>query len=766
MKNSLTVKRLVRTLASAFMCLGAMTEAQTFTTLKSFGVLSNVTGIRPKGELVWGHGGTLYGTTSDGEGNVGGTVFKVQSDGSGFTVLKWFTNSFEGVLPYAGVILSGNVLYGTTAFGGGIPAEGNISIGTAFRINTDGTGYTVLRRFSADSGVTMTFTNGSMPHASLALANGVLYGTTIQGGNQNFGTVFKLNVDGSGFAVLKHFARSDGSDPEGPVTVVGNVLYGTTAYGGSAGSGTVFRMNLDGTDFQVLKHFTGDPTDGDNPSCRLIASGKYLFGTTISVPRNGNSGTLFRMSMDGTEFTFLRYFRGPDGSEPYAGLVLQGHTLYGTTQFGGNLGGGTVFKLDKDGDDFAVLMHFNAETSDPSTGRVTNSEPAFPRSGLVLAGHALYGTTEGGGSTDRGTVFKLNTDGSALAILNSFADNSQDGFVPQGLALSEGVLYGIASDGGPLSRGTLFKISTNGTGFTVLKAFGAPGVYDPFTGATINSDGLEPFGAVAVSDNTIYGTTHTGGAYGYGIVFRVSTDGTGFTVLKNFTGNDGKFPLARLTLSGNTLYGTTPWGGSSDLGTVFKLNTDGSGFVVLKSFAGGYDGEEPFAGITVSDSVLYGATSQTIFKLNTDGTGYRVLRLEGSRADLTLAGTKIYGTGGLAAQGWVFQMNIDGTGYAMLKRFNGADGLYPFAGVSLSGNTLNGTTAFGGSVGLGTVFQVNTDGTGFMVLKDFSGNDGRNPYTGLVVSGTTLYGTTQAGGSIDEGTIFRIDLLGPSVGGN
>jgi hypothetical protein len=761
MKNLLTTARLFRTLATASLCLGATADAQTFTILKSFGVLSNVTGFRARGELVWGHGGTLYGTTSDGEGNVLGTVFKVQPDGSGFTVLKWFTNELEGYSP-SGLISSGNVLYGTTATGGGLPGEP--AYGTVFRINTDGTDYTVLKRFGADPGGPITFTNGAMPHASLALANGVLYGTTIQGGNQDYGTVFRLNVDGTGFAVLKHFTRSDGSDPEGPVTAVGNVLYGTTQYGGNFGAGTVFRLNLDGTDYQVLKHFTGDPMDGDNPNCRLIASGKYLFGTTLRVPRNGNSGTVFRMSMDGTEFTFLKYFSWPDGGDPYAGLVLQGHTLYGATQYGGNLGGGTVFKLDKDGDGFAVLMHFNAETSDPSTGRVTNSEPAFPRSGLILAGHALYGTTEGGGSADRGTVFKLNTDGTELAILKSFAYNSQDGFVPHGLTLSEGVLYGTATDGGPLSHGTLFKMSTNGAGFAVLKAFGAPGYSDPFRGTTINSDGLDPFGAVAVSDNTIYGTTYTGGASGYGTVFRVSNDGTGFTVLKNFTGSDGKFPLARLTLSGTTLYGTTPWGGSSDLGTVFKLNTDGSGFVVLKSFGGGYDGEKPYGGVTLSDNVIYSATSWTIFKMNTDGTGYRALRFEGSRGDLTLAGSTIYGTGGLY-QGFVFKMNIDGIGFTVLKSFTGTE-LYADSGVSLSGNTLYGTTFVGGSIGVGTVFQVNTDGTGFMVLKNFGGNDGSYPTSGLAVSGATLYGSTSAGGSINEGAIFRIDLPGPSIGSN
>src|SRR5215472_3090858 len=109
----------------------ASVQAQTFTTIKSFGVASNISGLNPYSTLVQGPDGTLYGTASGGEGN--GTVFKMQPDGSEFTVLKIFTNSLEGVSPYAGVALSSNVLYGTTQFGGGSNA------GTIFKVNTDGT---------------------------------------------------------------------------------------------------------------------------------------------------------------------------------------------------------------------------------------------------------------------------------------------------------------------------------------------------------------------------------------------------------------------------------------------------------------------------------------------------------------------------------------------------------------------------------------------------------------------------------------------------
>ena len=91
--------------------------AQTFTTLRSFGVFTNITGYRPESALAQGPDGTLYGCTTSGEGPVNGTVFKIQPDDSGFAVLMWFTNSADGTLLKGGLTLDGNVLYGTATEG-------------------------------------------------------------------------------------------------------------------------------------------------------------------------------------------------------------------------------------------------------------------------------------------------------------------------------------------------------------------------------------------------------------------------------------------------------------------------------------------------------------------------------------------------------------------------------------------------------------------------------------------------------------------------
>ncbi|MEI7729543.1 MAG: choice-of-anchor tandem repeat GloVer-containing protein, partial [Verrucomicrobiota bacterium] len=99
----------------ALMLMVNQTHAQTFTVLKNFDEPTNITGFFPHAQLVQGPDGTLYGTTSSGKDNVQGTVFKMQPDGSGYAVLKWFTNSFDGANPVAGLTLSGGTLYGTTS---------------------------------------------------------------------------------------------------------------------------------------------------------------------------------------------------------------------------------------------------------------------------------------------------------------------------------------------------------------------------------------------------------------------------------------------------------------------------------------------------------------------------------------------------------------------------------------------------------------------------------------------------------------------------
>ena len=98
-------------------------------------------------------------------------------------------------------------------------------------------------------------------------------------------------------------------------------------------------------------------------------------------------------------------------------------------------------------------------------------------------------------------------------------------------------------------------------------------------------DGANPDGGLVLSGNTLYGTTHSGGTYYGGTVFAVPTYGTDFTNLHNFTGtNDGANPYAGLMVSGSTLFGTAGNGGKGFDGTLFAVNTNGTGFTTVHTF--------------------------------------------------------------------------------------------------------------------------------------------------------------------------------------
>ena len=405
------------------------------------------------------------------------------------------------------------------------------------------------------------------------------------------------------FMTLYNFTGGgDGETPNAGLVLSGNILYGTTRNGASPQWGTVFAVNTDGSGFTTLYSFT-DVSDGARPTAGLVLSGNTLYGTAV-LGGSGNYGTVFAVNTDGTDFTTLYSFAATndngiitnsDGAEPYCELVLSGNTLYGTTAVGASGLHGAVFAVNTDGTGFTNLHIFTATAGTAGlSGAGTNGDGAVPRAGLILAGNTLYGTAAGGGSSGNGTVFAVNTDGSGFRTLYSFTTitgtsgvagigANGDGASPVArLILSGDTLYGTTFLGGSSGDGTVFAVKTNGTGFTTLYSFSAatapdPGAYS-FSGP--NSDGAEPVASLILSGNTLYGTATAGGSSGDGTVFALNTDGTGFTNLYSFTSrtgppvanSDGAAPRAELVLADNTLYGTASTGGSSDAGTVFSLS--------------------------------------------------------------------------------------------------------------------------------------------------------------------------------------------------
>jgi uncharacterized repeat protein (TIGR03803 family) len=519
------------------------TDGTGFQILRAFPVDAS-DGAHPSGSLTIDGSGTLYGMTQGGGSSSDGTVFRIGKDGSGFQILHSFAGgSSDGLIPVASLVLdrSGN-LYGMTV-GGGTGSQAII-----FKVKTDATGYQVLRTF-------VDTLDGSAPSGSLILSgSNTLYGTMAYGGSSSSGTVFGVNTDGNLFQVLHAFAGfvSDGGFPLASVIADGSGhFYGTTLYGGSSIFGTVFRIKSDGTGFQLLHAFSGGPNDGGQPLAPLILDRTgNLYGT--------NLGGVFKLRTDGSGFQLLHIFLGgaDDGLGPVAALDLDDFgNLYGTTPKGGASDAGTVFRMRTDGTGFQLLHTFTYGSA---------SDGSEPYASLFLDGFGnVYGTTAQGGPSDLGTVFKVRTDGTGFQLLHSFVGGADDGLNPRSSLTADGSgsLYGTTEGGGLSSAGVIFKIAADGTSYQLVHSF---------TGAT---EGGSPF-VILDGLGNLYGATRFGGPFGAGTIFTIRTDGTGLRILHAFGEGplDGQFPGSSLLLDGlGNLYGTTEYGGSANFGTIFTL---------------------------------------------------------------------------------------------------------------------------------------------------------------------------------------------------
>lgn len=358
--------------------------------------------------------------------------------GQNLQVLYAFTNGVDGAGP-RGITLNNDTIYGVSF---GKP--------TVFSIKTNGTAFTVIHAFNTN--------DGHEPYGAPLLVGNTLYGTTLIGGGSAFnpggGTIYKVDVNGANFATLHTFTyalasnstNSDGTYPWPSPILVGNKLYGTTAVGGTYGNGTIYSINLDGSGFTVLYAF---PDGGNNDSCaKLVASGTKLYGTTRYGGAN-SKGRIFSINTDGTGFTTLHSFAfDADGYGPEAGLILSGTTLYGTTAIGAGVYG-SVYKINTDGSGFARIYGFMGY---PNDSRSVENEP-------VLIGNQFYGVSWGGGASDQGTLYSVKTDGTGYTLMQSFSQSDTNGYNLQApLLVSGNYLYGTtARGGGPGRSGTIFS---------------------------------------------------------------------------------------------------------------------------------------------------------------------------------------------------------------------------------------------------------------------------------------------------------------------
>ena len=370
----------------------------------------------------------------------------------------------------------------------------------------------------------------------------------------------------------------------------------------------------------------------------------------------------------------------------------------------------------------------NAQTFTVIHSFTGGSDGANPLGGFFIVGDYLYGTASSGGSSGVGVVLRVSTSGQET-VLHEFSGGT-DGASPQGHLVmdKDGNFYGTTNAGGVSNAGTVFKVTRRGVERVLYSFTGKPDGANPVAGLAIDKAG------------NLYGTTTAGGSSGNGTVFKLAiptVTGGEWTeeVLHSFgAGTDGTIPIAGVTFdaSGN-LYGTTSAGGSYGYGTVFQLTPSTPSWTenILHNFELGSDGGVPYAGLVLYGGNFYGATTEggaggqngggTIFELKNASGAWTFSELyalsgwgiSGSYRNLLVVSGKIYATthcDGQNTAGTVYELSLSGGewNYDPLYVFTGgSDGLYSISNlVADKAGNLYGVTLYGGANGSGVAFKV------------------------------------------------------------
>lgn len=317
-----------------------------------------------------------------------------------------------------------------------------------------------------------------------------------------------------------------------------------------------------------------------------------------------------------------------------------------------------------------------------------------------------------------------------FTVLYTFSDGGDGAYPGDVVVDAQGNLYGSTYQGGAFNYGVVFKLDVTNKQ-TILHNFaGGEGLH--------SGDSL-----IRDAAGNLYGATSEGGTpegggcrFGCGTLFKIDK-ASQETVLYAFPGASNTYPDGLVRDKSGNLYGTTIYGG--DYGTVFELSNAGK-FIVLHQFTGP-DGAYPNASlIRDTQGNLYGTT----------------------------------GAGGKSCEcGVVFRIDKAGKETVLYAFSGGTDGSGPVGGLvrDEEGN-LYGTTSLGGDMscdrglGCGTVFLLDKSGKKTL-LHTFTGRDGSTPYTTLVRdSAGNLFGTTDIGGISSAcrgdgcGTVFKLEESG------
>jgi uncharacterized repeat protein (TIGR03803 family) len=617
-------------------------------------------GSAPTSTPVLSSDGWLWGTTSAGGVNsTYGTIFRIRPENGEFQTMHNFASGFEGNSPVCGLVSDGQgYLWGVTRY----TNNGTLTNGILYRIHEltgvferkltfgdtvapnkgrvpqgalyyDGAGnlwgstsagssnghgnlfkytiatstFTIVTEFS-DRGVAAGAIKGSGAASALVPdGNGFLWGVTPYGGDSTGnGTVFKVEMaTGAATSVIEfsnNGTSNKGSTPVGPLVNdgVGN-LWGVTSAGATSGKGSVFKIAASTGVLTTVLQFstlTGANATVSNPQNGLTNDGQGNLWGIASVGGGASTWTVYKIKMSDGSFTKVAE-HAPGGVSylgrtPLAGLSGNATSpwLWGTTSVGGTNNLGTLFRYDPSTGRTEVAKSFTG-----TTGTVLGSKP----NGKVHvdADDMVWGTTEEGGTSNFGTIFKYDPATSNFTTVQSFS--SGGGYRPKGalVGMSDGFIWGTTSSGSSASYGSVFKINPATNAVTVVHTFASS---TPANGYQLAC------GLVEDSSGFIWGTTQLGGANTSGTLFKIAIATGTLTVAHSFANGSGNHAGDLVLDAAGNIYGTNPL-------RVFKFNPNTS---VLTAIFTNEEITTPLKSVTAG--TLYKTAAGDIRFLGTEGT--------------------------------------------------------------------------------------------------------------------------------------------------
>jgi len=527
----------------------------------------------------------IYGCGTE---NTSRVIFRIKTDGSGYTILHAFNTNTEGYLDENALVCitpTGRIFL--TCNG----AMNNNGILASMR--TDGTDFKIDKAFTSADQInygTQPLTVGAVLHD-----NGKIIFTMFLGGDYYCGTIVSFDTLTStltkifSFPAILGVRTGNATQPK----IINGKLVGVNSNG-------LYSVALNGTGYQQLNTL---PLSG-YPILNYETSTDRIFYST-SGGAFKNTQLVKIDAVTNIDSTIHSFGNVPEGYNPDGIIRTPNGVLYGIARNGGSEGGGTLFKMNADGSAFSVIKDFTGNNGQSPVGQL-----------LYASDGRLYGVCKKSGisgSSDSMLIYGIDVTGNNYLVLHILETKTNGDLIPALSESSSGAIAGLISPSDHFPPPPkIFKLNKNGTGFTILKTLSG-------------ADGYFPKHGLVFYNGFFYGINTSGGNSGQasGSIFRIKEDGSNFSVIKYFYngGADGSKPIGGLTLgSDNKLYGVTLFDGTNGMGTAFALNPSNLTFQVIYNF-GFSDGFLSVAKFTeASDGKLYIIRGSGIFGINRNGS--------------------------------------------------------------------------------------------------------------------------------------------------